>query len=192
GELKPLKLQASGVTRSYPGTTDWRGARCAAPDSRPATCCTVCDYELSVNVAKYGVVSDGGARRTPENAIACTPSGNVYEDCRDFVTYVDRSAETNRYTYEWNGSIETFRLPLSDKLRETHPDLRPPGAEPDGHPCQTDADCDAVLGGDSGAACIGVTPEGITCDAETDGCGNKHCKAEWFVGCKDNSASTGG
>ncbi|HLT40112.1 MAG TPA: thrombospondin type 3 repeat-containing protein, partial [Enhygromyxa sp.] len=192
GELKPLKLQASGVTRSYPGTTDWRGASCAAPDSGPDTCCTVCDYELSVNVAKYGVVSDGGARRTPENAIACTPSGNVYEDCRDFVTYVDRSAETNRYTYEWNGSIETFRLPLSDKLRETHPDLRPPGAEPDGHPCQTDADCDAVLGGDSGAACIGVTPEGITCDAETDGCGNKHCKAEWFVGCKDNSASTGG
>ncbi len=192
GEKMPLKMQATGTTKSYPGSTDWRAASCSAPDSGPDTCCTVCDYELSVNVAKYGVVSEGGAQRTPANAIACTPGGNVYEDCAEFITDVNREAESNRYTYEWNGSIETFRLPLSDKLRETHPDLRPAGAEPDGKPCQTDADCDAALGSDSGAACIGVTPEGVTCDAETDGCGDKHCKAEWFVACKDDSANTGG
>lgn len=188
----PLRMQPSGEIHSYAGATDWRAASCSAPDSGPDTCCSVCDYELSVNVAKYGVVSEDGARRTPENAIACTPGGNVYEDCAEFIPFVDRSAETNRYTYEWNGSIDTFRLPLSDKLRETHPDLRPPGAEPDGHPCQTDADCDSVLGSDSGAVCIGETPDGVTCGADTPGCGNKHCKAEWFVGCKDDSATTGG
>lgn len=192
GDLMPLKLQASGITKSYAGTTDWRAASCAAPDTGPDTCCTVCDYELSVNVAKYGVVAEGGARRTPENAISCTPGGNVYEDCAEFITEVDRTTETNRYTYEWNGTIDTFRLPLSDKLRETHPDLRPAGAEPDGKPCQTDADCDTALGGSSGASCVGETPEGLTCNADTDGCGNKHCKAEWFVSCKDDTANTGG
>ena len=185
GRDLPLKMQASGTTKSYPGLTDWRAASCAAPDSGPDTCCTVCDYELSVNVAKYGLVSDGGAKRTPADALSCNPSGNVYEDCAGFVTDVNRDAETNRYTYEWNGGIDTFRLPLSDKIRETHPDNRPTGIEPDGLPCQTDADCDDGLGGDSGAACIGVTPEGVTCDANTPGCAEKHCKAEWFVACSD-------
>ncbi|PRP89928.1 hypothetical protein ENSA5_69650 [Enhygromyxa salina] len=191
GKMLPLKTQAVGITKSYPGETDWRGASCTAPDSGPDTCCTVCDYELSVNVAKYGV-DDNGVRRTPANALSCTPGGNVYEDCAGFITDVNRETETNRYAYEWDGSVDTFRLPLSDKIRETHPDDRAPGIEPDGVPCQSDADCDARLGSDSGAACIGTTPEGVTCDAETEGCADKHCKAEWFVGCVDDSANTGG
>lgn len=98
--------------------------------------------------------------------------GNVYADCAGFETSVDRRNELNRCSYEWNGVIDTFRLPLSDKLRETHPDLRPPGAEPLGHPCQSHADCDAALGSDSGASCIGKTAEGLTCKPEIDGCTN--------------------
>lgn len=192
GRMIPLKMQAEGTTTSYPGATDWRAASCAAPDTGADTCCSVCDYELSVNVAKYGV-NTSGQRVSPGNgAIACTPGGNVYADCADFETSVDRRNELNRYSYEWNGSVDTFRLPLSDKLRETHPDLRPPGAEPDGQPCQSDADCDTALGSDSGASCIGTTPEGLTCNPDTEGCADMHCKAEWFVGCRDDSANTGG
>jgi hypothetical protein len=186
GRMVPLKMQAAGRIESYRGQSDWRAASCTAPDSGPDTCCTVCDYELSVNVEKYGVDS-GGARRTPENALTCSPSGNVYEDCADFVVDINRDAELNRYTYEWNGMIDTFRLPLSDKIRETHPDDRPMGVEPDGVPCQTDADCSERLGSEPGAVCIGTTPAGVACDAETEDCGSKHCKAEWFVGCNDNS-----
>jgi hypothetical protein len=187
----PLKMQPSGTIHSYGGASDWRAASCAAPEEGADTCCTVCDYELSVNVAKYGVDGEGN-RRTPETALTCTPGGNVYEDCAAFVVDVNRSAEVNRYLYDWGNGPEEFRLPKSDKVRETHPDQRPAGAEPDGHPCQTDADCDAFLGSDSGAACIGTTPMGVTCDADTDECGNKHCKAEWFVDCIDDSGNTGG
>jgi hypothetical protein len=186
GRTIPLKMQASGITKSYRGESDWRSSSCTAPDSGPDTCCTVCDYELSVNVAKYGV-DDNGVRRTPANALTCDPGGNVYEDCTGFVTSVNREAENNRYTYEWDGAVDTFRLPLSDKIRETHPDLRPSGAEPDGVPCQTSADCTTRLGSDPGAVCVGETAEGVACEADVDGCANKHCKAEWFVACKDDS-----
>jgi hypothetical protein len=199
GEMIPLKMQVLARTandqpdpdelpriNSYRGQSDFRAASCTAPDEGADTCCTVCDYELSVNVAKYGV-DGGGTRRGPENALTCSPGGNVYEDCAEFVTDVIRDDELNRYSYEWNGAVDTFRLPLSDKIRETHPDLRAPGVEPDGVPCQSNADCSARLGGDPGAACIGTTAGGVTCDPETDGCGNMHCKAEWFVGCSDDS-----
>lgn len=191
-KLWPLRVEWDGTTKAYDGETDWRGGNCSAPDEGPDTCCTVCDYELSVNVAKYGV-DDSGTALNPHTGtvITCDPAGNVYEECAGFITSVDRSNETNRYRYEWNGSSEEFRLPLSDKIRETHPDLRPAGVEPDGAPCQTDADCSAQLGSDPGAVCIGETPEGVACSAETPDCANKHCKAEWFVTCKDDTANTG-
>ncbi|PRQ08924.1 thrombospondin type 3 repeat-containing protein [Enhygromyxa salina] len=191
GRKLPLKMQASGVTKSFRGETDWRAMSCTAADSGPDTCCTVCDYELSVNVAKYGADSSG-SRLRPANAIACDPGGNVYEDCAGFITQVDREAETNRYSYSWDGTIDTFRLPLYDKVRETHPDDRPPGVEPDGPACQTSADCDAQLGGNSGAVCMGRTAAGVTCDSDTEGCADLHCKAQWFVTCKDDGANTGG
>ncbi len=185
GRQFPLKMQVDGKIESYRGETDWRANSCSAPDEGPDTCCTTCDYELSINVAKYGVDAEGGSRLTPANAVTCDPNGNIYEECSGFITDVDRQFETNRYAYEWNGEMETFQLPLSDKIRETHPDLRAPGVEPDGYPCQTSADCDseAKLGGDSGAVCIGETVDGVACDEETDECMNRHCKAEWFVTC---------
>ncbi|MFV8756652.1 thrombospondin type 3 repeat-containing protein [Nannocystaceae bacterium ST9] len=186
GKQLPLKLEYAGKIESYRGETDWRANSCAAPDSGPDTCCTTCDYELAVNVAKYGVDGEGGSRRTPANALECDPDGNIYDECSGFVTDVNREFETNRYAYEWNGETGTFRLPLADKIRETHPDNRPAGVEPDGYPCQTDADCDSEfkLGSDSGASCVGETAEGIACDDDTAGCMNRHCKAEWFVTCR--------
>jgi len=189
GKLLPLKMQANGKTESYRGESDWRANSCSAPDSGPDTCCTTCDYELSVNVAKYGLDGVEGSKRTPANALTCDPNGNIYSECSGFVTDVDRHFETNRYAYEWNGQLDTFRLPLADKIRETHPDLRPDGVEPDGYPCQTTADCtsESRLGGDPGSACIGETAEGDACDEDTDGCMNRHCKAEWFVTCKPDT-----
>ncbi|EDM74668.1 thrombospondin type 3 repeat family protein [Plesiocystis pacifica SIR-1] len=191
GRQLPLRMQESGTTKSYAGETDWRAASCSAPDSGPDTCCTACDYELSVNVAKYGVTSDG-TKRTPADAIACDPTGNVYTECADFVSDVNRDFETNRYVYDWNGESGEWRLPISDKIRETHPAQRADGVEPDGAPCQTDADCDDRLGGDSGAVCIGTNSQGDVCSAEADDCGDKHCKAEWFVTCAAQTDTTGG
>jgi hypothetical protein len=183
GRRLPLEMQLEGTVESFRGETDWRVAGCTSPDSGPDTCCNVCDFELSVNVAKYGVTSEGGPRRTPAEAITCDPEGNVYEQCAGFIPQVDREFETNRYAYEWNGQVETWRLPLYDKIRETHPDLRPPGVEPDGPSCLSDADCDAALGGDGGSVCVGETAEGTACTPETPGCGMGHCKAEWFAAC---------
>ncbi|EDM81247.1 hypothetical protein PPSIR1_40225 [Plesiocystis pacifica SIR-1] len=197
GRRLPLRMQESGETKSYAGETDWRVASCSAPSEGPDTCCSACDYELSVNVAKYGATASGG-RRDPFAAdanaqpIACDPTGDVYTECADFVASVDREFETNRYLYEWLGETREWRLPLSDKLRETHPALRPAGAEPVGAPCQTDADCDEALGGDAGAACIGTDPEGQLCAAETEGCADAHCKAEWFATCSSQADTTGG
>ncbi len=190
GKLLPLRMQASGITKSYGGETDWRASSCAAPDEGPDTCCTVADFELSVNVAKYGV--DGsGTRLGPADGISCDPAGNVYSECANFETFVDRAFETNRYNYEWDGSADEFRLPLSDKVRETHPDARAAGVEPDGLPCQSDADCTA-LGSSPGASCIGTNGDGVACNPESEGCLDMHCKAEWFVTCRDDSANTGG
>ncbi|NJK32681.1 MAG: hypothetical protein HC927_09880, partial [Deltaproteobacteria bacterium] len=110
GRTLPLKMQYEGKTESYRGETDWRVYSCAAPDSGPDTCCSVCDYELSVNVAKYGLETEGGARRSPANALTCDPNGNVYEDCAGFVPFVDREFETNRYVYDWNGSVGEWRV----------------------------------------------------------------------------------
>ena len=182
----PLKVDADGVTKPYEGETDWRRLSCSAPDVGADTCCSACDFELSVNVAKYGVNSDGD-RRTPDNALSCSPSANVFEQCADFVPFVDRSDEVRRFRYEWDGENDLFRLPRYDLLRETHPDERPPGVEPDGHPCQVDADCDVALGSNSGAVCIGTTPEGNSCEMGTADCTVGHCKAEWFATCSTDN-----
>ncbi|MFV8756048.1 thrombospondin type 3 repeat-containing protein [Nannocystaceae bacterium ST9] len=180
----PLEMQLAGKVESYRGETDWRTADCTSPDDGPDTCCNVCDFELSVNVAKYGLTGEGGPRRTDVDAITCDPEANVYEQCAGFVVEVDRRFELNRYAYEWAGQVDTWRLPLYDKVRETHPDLRPAGAEPIGPSCLSDADCDAGLGGDSGTVCLGQTGEGVACSPDTPGCGQGTCQAEWFVDCK--------
>ncbi|NVB41857.1 thrombospondin type 3 repeat-containing protein [Pseudenhygromyxa sp. WMMC2535] len=193
GETLPLRMQAEGITKSYTGETDWRTASCAAPDEGPDTCCTVCDYELSVNVAKYGVDANG-SKLTPVNALTCDPSGNIYEECAGFVTDVNRDMEPLRYLYDFGGEIIERRLPLADKVRETHPDLRPAGIEPDGLPCQSNSDCEGStgIGDDPGAVCIGTNAEGNSCDADTAGCMDLHCKSEWFVTCNAEDNLGGG
>lgn len=184
GRRWPLETQLEGRVESFRGETDWRSGECSSPDTGPDTCCNLCDWELGVHVAKYGLVGEGGPRRTDLDAIACDPSGDVYEQCGAFVPEVDRRFEINRYVYEWAGVLDTWRLPLSDKIRETHPDARPAGVEHPGPSCTTDADCEATLG-DGGAACLGETPEGRACTIGGPDCSSVgHCQAEWFVACK--------
>lgn len=189
GKLAPLRMQVDGVMKSYRGETDWRGGSCDTPEEGPDTCCTVCDYELSVNVYKYGANGENRAR-PGAGAIECDPAGDKYVDCRDFDPFIDRSAEERQYSYDWNGEAVTSAVPRYDRMRETHPDDRP--IEHSRANCQTSQDCaDAGL---KGAECVGeFESNGEACSAhgDQDNCINRHCVAEWFVECRADATTTG-
>lgn len=190
GRRWPLEMQLEGRVESFRGETDWRAGECSTPPDGPDTCCNVCDWELGVHVAKYGLVGPGGERRSDVDALACSLDGDPYRECEAFVPEVDRSFETNRYAYEWLGELDTWRLPLSDKLRETHPDARPSEHEPIGASCSEDADC-VVHGEDAGLACIGETASGEACTPGTPECGEGRCRPEWFVTCSAGPSGAG-
>ncbi len=191
----PLRTEASGHTKSYRGETDIRsgGNSCSTPDNGPDTCCSACDYELSVNVAKYGVVNPGDGRdnqRVPGGgAFECDAgAGDKYIQCRDFVTWTGRDAEPRNYVYDWNGDEGPHKITYQDRLRETHPDDRPAGSEQKTVPCTTTADCTSTNGaGLDGMECVGELADGgAACDpdAHAEGeCVNARCVAEWMVEC---------
>jgi len=219
----PLKLRAEEgdgtppIIKSYRGELDWRAGSCDTPDDEPDDCCSVCDYELSVNVAKYGLREPyEGVGRPPgelfcnpndETAIECDPlGGDKYIDCASFVPWVDRSTETIWYDYEWYspGQRETFHLPLYDQLRSTHPDNRPTGLERRNVPCAQDADCHGANAANlPGTACVGELAAdvegleelaGIACDPtrhDEGECVNARCVANWFVTCRADADTTG-
>lgn len=190
GRRWPLEIQLDGRIESFRGETDWRAGECSTPTEGPDTCCNVCDWELGVHVAKYGLVAAEGARRSDLDALACSLDGDPYRECEAFVPDVDRRYETNRYAYAWAGELGTWRVPLSDKLRETHPDARPSEHEPIGASCSDDAEC-AVHGEDAGLACIGATPDGQACTPGTPECGAGRCRPEWFVTCAAGPSGAG-
>jgi hypothetical protein len=199
-QLVPLKMEVDAVIKSYRGETDWRGGSCDTPDEGADTCCTVCDYELSVNVAKYGLVAAGGEKAGPGNgALLCDPDGdkflaNAAGGCAEFVPWVDRADEETTYTYDWGGQTEVGPIPRYDRLRELHPDDRPAGIEHSRANCQTDQDCDLQLGSLSGAECVGrLEDSGGACAQDTmdERCVERHCVAEWFVDCYADTTTTG-
>jgi len=183
--LKMRREESDGsppVIKSYRGELDWRAGSCDTPDDRADDCCSVCDFELSVNVAKYGLTAeytgdgrpDQSSFRTPNNpgdpgdprgAIMCDPlNGDKYVDCAGFVPWINRSTEVRTYDYEWNtaGTREPFPLPVYDKLRETHPDERPDGLERKSVPCTQDADCTSANAANMpGSACVGELASGV-------------------------------
>lgn len=182
GAVVPLKMDVDGTTKAFRGRTDWRSNSCDTPSEGPDTCCTVCDYELSVNIAKYGL-NDGGNRRTPTNALGCNPDGDKYQECANFEAFVDRDAEEayTPYRYDWNGETLVTRVPRFDRGRETHPDQRPDDFR-GSIPCASNSDCAGP--GLEGLECIGRDGNGNACDPDADGCEDPKCEAEWFVSCE--------
>ncbi|MCA9693652.1 MAG: thrombospondin type 3 repeat-containing protein [Nannocystaceae bacterium] len=187
----PLRM-TYGYTKSYTGETDTRSNAnsCSTPDSGPDTCCSACDYELGVNVAKYGVAAPGSDQwLTPANAIQCdATNGDKFQQCSGFVPWTDRTREPRDYEFVWDGQKQTFKVPLEDKIRETHPDARPLGLEQKTVPCTTTAQCTSSTGYNlAGTECVGkLGPNGGACDPEkyTMGeCIEARCIAEWVGEC---------
>lgn len=205
----PLKMRMNQEVKTYSGETDGRrtSQSCTTPQDGVDTCCDACDYELSVNVAKYGVTSPlgetvaatGDQLRSPNagNAITCDLMGDKFAQCRDFVPHVNRAEEVRKFSFDWNGdgkvdpASETFRLPMHDKMRETHPDDRPVGLEQKNVPCNTDEDCAAKPSPNlPGMNCVG-TNGGQACSGSDPECTDKRCVAEWFVECRADPSTTG-
>jgi hypothetical protein len=208
GKLEPTKIE------TYRGETDNRrqSQSCSPPQSGTDTCCDTCDYELSVNVAKYGVLtpvaeterSDQQRRswradpQAADAAISCDPMGDKFVQCKNFIPHVYRGGEIRRFEYNWDGdpqgTLESFRIPLQDKLRETHPSQRWAGHEQRTVPCETDTDCTAATKNNlPGTECVGTLGEnGPACSgASGEDCINKRCVAEWFGDCRADAKTTG-
>lgn len=212
GATWPLKTRLGQELKTYGGETDGRSRAnsCTPAQGDIDLCCDVCDYELSVNVSKYGVAApldalepaSAAQRRSPNPgaaapALTCDPGGDVFRECRDFIPHVYRGDEVRTYRYDWDGdgavdpASETFRVPLRDRLREVHPDDRPAGHEQKTVPCETRSDCtDASRADLPGMDCVGVDAEGRACSEGQD-CTDRRCVAEWFVDCVADAATTG-
>jgi thrombospondin type 3 repeat protein len=213
GELVPMKMRIGtpdAVVTSYRGITTHGSADqfdCITAEIGPDTCCSECDWLLSTKVAKYGVTADG-TLRTPNytpgappgnGAIECDATKGAYAQCGAFVASVDRGPEQRTYEYQWSCdptadpgcARESFPLPRYDRLRETHPDLRPAWIENENARCESTSDCRNVHGL-PGAACIGTTAGGQACDPERDTeCTAGVCRPQWFVECRPDQDTTG-
>ncbi|MBV1856772.1 MAG: thrombospondin type 3 repeat-containing protein, partial [Nannocystaceae bacterium] len=176
---------------------------------------------LSTKIDRYGTDTSGTPRSpNPEttqpegtpyaNAITCADADDAglvidrYARCSDFISSVDRGDEEQRWEYLWCRpdtagpdcplEVQAFRVPLFDKLRETHPDLRPAGMENHTSKCRDSDECGTVhsLPGtdcigthvDTGAACLAEAYEDGACEAAV-------CRAEWVVDCVRDEITTG-
>jgi len=182
GVTRPLRMEVEGVFDPTHGVLDGRTSSCDTPGFGPDTCCSACDEQLSVRVARYGV-GDDGARLSPNggDAIACDPEADRFESCRGFVAEVNRRDELVKYRYTWDECTADWPLPLKDRLRETHPDARPEGTDVIGDSCGSTAECP------EGLECIGVDGDGNVCNDGGD-CGDRQCRLEWFGDCQMTEA----
>lgn len=210
GKTIPLKMEMDQPIRAAKGETDSRrvSQSCTTPQDGVDTCCDACDYELSVNVAKYGLKpgaqldeltpADLDQKRSPNDgsAIMCDPMGDKFAQCKDFVTHVYRGDEVRTFEYVWDGKKQKFRVPLQDKIRETHPSRRPleanePGSPQRTVPCETREDCAKDPGPNlPGMDCVGRVNDAQVCTADDPNCEFK-CEAEWFVECRADKDTTG-
>ncbi|MEM9459250.1 MAG: thrombospondin type 3 repeat-containing protein [Myxococcota bacterium] len=142
------------------------------------------------------------SRQVRGAAIVCDPTGNIYQECADFIPWVGRSEQEIEYTYYWDCDPaadagcepQTFRAPYYDQLRETHPDNRPEWLERRNAACVTHSDCRLDTGHNlPGTDCVGADAEGRACypDADPEGCTNGRCVAEWFVTCLTDTNTIG-
>jgi hypothetical protein len=202
-----LRIGADG--REAPTTVEtWRGetdtrqraSSCTSPQNGPDTCCELCDHELAVNVAKYGVLAPvpedqrpGERRREFTDAIACDPAGDVLRECQQFIPHVYRGDELRSFEYTWDGARQRFHVPRPDKLRETHPALRPADAEQRTIPCKSDGDCrDDARAALPGTQCVGhLQADPARACTRGDDCVERSCVAAWFATCAADPDTTG-
>ena len=210
----PRKLREVGTITSYPGRWTIGGSSCDTPEEGPDTCCTRCDYLLSTQVSKYGLSTSApegasygdvaGQMRNPNtgDAIICDPAGDPFQQCADFIPWVDRSEQEIEYQYYWDCNPatdascapKTYGVPYYDKLRETHPTDRPAWLERRNVSCSSTAQCRSAADRNlPGTQCVGITADGAACSPQADpeNCGSGVCVAEWFVTCESNNETTG-
>lgn len=219
----PMKLREANAAGEAPvikaarGIWTASGNSCSSPEEGPDTCCSYCDYLLSTKIDRYGVDEEG----TPRNAngpvsanfveaIQCGDAdteGNVdkFAACSGFIASTDRSDEEQNWRYSWcppGASGEEceprdWKLPIFDKIRETHPDLRPVGVENLTAKCETTPACSDVHGL-TGTECVGTHSEtGAACLAdaydETSAatCDDAVCRPQWMATCRFEETTTG-
>lgn len=172
----PLKLQAEKAMAATRGKWDDRAIGesaeydCETPVDGLDTCCSQCDFSLSVMVDKYGA----GER------IACDPQGDRLIDCAGFVVSERRDDEPEGY------------VPPEDLLRGVHPSQR--DQERATVACVSEDGCRDPSGpGLAGAECVGVDSEGRACspDAGDPTCTAGVCRVPWFVDCRVEPDTTG-
>ena len=208
----PMKLAEEGTIKAARGIWTASGNSCSSPEEGPDTCCSYCDYLLSTKVERYGVDADGTALNPNlGTAIQCgtaDPEATLpidkYATCSGFIPDVDRSDEEQSWEYAWcspgtSGAdcpleVQVFKVPLFDKLRETHPDQRPAGLENRDAKCSNTGQCGSVHDL-PGTECIGThtgTGEACLADAYDDGsCTEAVCRPEWMVRCVFDEDTTG-
>jgi len=214
-EGTPLKMRADQTFIAPRGRWDDRALGeaneidCEDPQEGIDECCSQCDFALTGQVAKYGVVGappsdslamdelpQGVLARPDAGAIACDPRGDRVVECGAFQPWTSRRDETLGYDYDWDGdgARETWRVSQADRLRETHPANRPAHLASPGAHCGSTAECrDADHHGLPGTECIGTNDAGQACavDAGDPACGAGRCVAEWFVACRADPGTTG-
>ncbi len=198
----PLKTRVGtpdAKLQSFRGIWTQGSNSCDTPQEGYDSCCTECDYVLATKVAKYGLDENGEARNPNDNtAITCDAmDGDPLVECRNFIPSVDRSQEDYHYTYFWcdpkapGCERETFSVPWSDKIRETHPDERPAHLENFDAKCETTADCSDPHNL-PGTICVGEK-DGAACLMDADeNCQGGVCRAQWMATCRANPDTTGG
>lgn len=180
--ITPLRMATEGVFYPTEGRLESRSLSCSTPVDGPDTCCSSCDEQVAVRVARYGADADG-VRRSPNEATAieCDPDADPLLACRDFLADVDRTGEIIRHRYEWEGCTTDWPVTLNDRLRELHPDERPADIEPTFGACELNEDCE------DGQVCIGSNEDGSACLLGDD-CQDRACRLEWFGGCQRTAA----
>ncbi len=172
----PLKLQADKVMTAPRGKWDDRAIGeaaaydCETPVEGVDTCCSQCDFSLSVQVAKYGA----GPR------IECDPQGDRLIGCEGFTALENRDDEPDGF------------VPAADRLRVVHPGKRVD--ERATIACDSDDGCRDPSGpGLSGAECVGTDGSGRACSPEAGDpdCTQGRCRAPWFVECRADPDTTG-
>lgn len=228
-DLRPWKMftEKDGeppAMRSYGGQTDTRALglasdlSCLNPEAGVDNCCSVCDFALGVNVAKYGAKKDATLPEKlseeddftdfwaapNDDAVTCDPGQDRFAACDGFVPYVDRRDETLSYEYAWalagenveDKEVTKHSVPLYDRLRETHPDLRNEtleriAARPS---CTSTRQCIDPLGHDlPGTECIGTNDAENACEIDSGdpSCTEGLCRPQWFVECEVQPSTTG-